>query len=81
MKITVATRNGIEQYVIGRADRASGCNRPWTGKTHSPIPAQDGEVAAALVWDVEVNGYANSSTSRWSVIERDATSAEQKQLQ
>ena len=79
MIINTATRDGTEQYVIGRNDRQCGNNRPWIGKTWAPIPAQPGEVAAALVWDRELNGYPGSATSRWAVVARQATQAEAAQ--
>jgi hypothetical protein len=65
--------------VIGRNDRQYGNNRPWIGKTWSPIVAQPGEITAAMVWDKELNGYPGSATSRWAVIARQAKMAEAAQ--
>ncbi len=71
MKIRVAMRNGVADYVIGRSDRQSGVRCPWMGQTYSNAGIRDGEVCAANVWDRD-----DGTTTRWAVIERDATADE-----
>lgn len=70
MKVTTATKNGVEQYVIGRSGRKSGNNRPWIGKTWSPTEPLNSEICAAHVW------RDDGGTDRWAVVEREATPLE-----